>query len=172
MTGIFYMNIFVSVFSKKFERNNISPGISQIVLDKTKSHMKSLLKRILNLTRSKVFENCGNSIFNCSIKRNYRFILFSAGVGLIIWITTFYTLITYTGIDVIYNKLLSVLAVLTYWFIMWIIRIRQYVNEREKSLPVLIKIRLILKFIFLEIVHFCVLFLALLTILFFIEKYL
>jgi hypothetical protein len=130
-----------------------------------------MVKRLSDNIFSKNEENLNKPPCCFIIQRKNRFILFSAVAGIVIWFATFTVLVSYTDIALIYNKLISILAVLTFWFIKWYRNVRQYLHDSKRENGILIKLRAILKYAITEILHFIILISVLLILMFFTEKY-
>jgi hypothetical protein len=99
------------------------------------------------------------------------FIWFSAAAGLFIWFATFTVLISFTEIAIIYNKLICVLAVLTFWLIRWYRNVNQYIRDSKRENRIFIRLRAIMKYSVIEVFHFMILFSVLMILMIFVEKY-
>jgi hypothetical protein len=108
----------------------------------------------------------------CFISSGRRsFLLFSALAGIVIWLLTFIVLVSFTEISIIFNKLISVLAVLTFWLIRWYRNVNQYILDSKHENRILNRLRVIFKYSITEIFHFIILFSFLMILMVFIEKY-
>jgi hypothetical protein len=122
-----------------------------------------------------VFPKIGKSSDNQSrysaITRKNRFIFFSVLPGIVIWFATFIVLISYTNIAILYNKLICILAVLTYWLIRWYMNARQYIYDSKQEYRIFKRFRVVLKYVAGEVFHFIILISVILMLMVFIEKY-
>jgi hypothetical protein len=122
-----------------------------------------------------VFPKIGTGSDNNSgfpvITRKYRFIFFSAISGMAIWFMTFIALVSYTDIAILYNKLICILVVFTFWLIRWHRNVRQYIYESKRENRIFKRIRIALKYTAGEIFHFIILISVILMLMVFIEKY-
>jgi hypothetical protein len=99
------------------------------------------------------------------------FVLFSAAAAVFIWFATFTVLISFTELPIIYNKLICVLAVLTFWMIRWYRNINQYIRDSKLENRIFARLRSFVKYSITEIFHFMILFSVLMILMIFVEKY-
>jgi hypothetical protein len=100
-----------------------------------------------------------------------RFILLSALAGIVIWFSTFFILVGFTELPIIFNKLICILAVLTFWLIRWYKGVRQYLIDSKRETRALLRLKAMLKYGISEVFHFIILISVLWIIMIFIEKY-
>jgi hypothetical protein len=105
------------------------------------------------------------------ITRKNRFIFFSAISGMMIWFATFIVLVSYTDIAILYNKLICILVVLTFWLIRWQRNVKQYIHDSKRENRIFKRFGAALKYTAGEIFHFIILISVILMLMVFIEKY-
>jgi hypothetical protein len=105
-------------------------------------------------------------------KTRNRYFLFSAGAATIIWFMTFIILVSFTAIPVFYNKLICIIIVITIWLIIWYKNVRQYLLDLNSEKRKLTRLRIIMRCVINEAIHFIIMVSVLMVIMLFIGRFL
>jgi hypothetical protein len=86
-----------------------------------------------------------------------RSILFSALAGVAIWFSTFIILVSFTELPIFFNKLICIIAVLTFWLISWYKRVCLYLHDLKYENRKITRLKAMLKYGITEVFHFIIL---------------